>query len=143
MQPLMQPYVVWALIGMTGYSCTSLFVKLAVRAGLSGYAVLAVASVVVLAATLAIVLVRGDLATASFNRVALGWSLAAGLALAVAVSSFFRALASGPASLVVPIYGLFIAGGALLGVLVLHEPLTLRKTAGLGTALIAIWLLAA
>jgi bacterial/archaeal transporter family protein len=139
----MPPYVVWALIGMTGYSFTSLFVKLAVRAGLGGYVVLAVASVVVLVATAAIVLVRGDLAAASFNRAALGWSLAAGIALAVAVSSFFRALASGPASLVVPIYGLFIAGGAVLGMMVLHEPLTARKAAGLGAALIAIWLLAA
>jgi transporter family protein len=139
----MQPYVIWALIGMAGYSFTSLFVKLAARAGMSGYGVLAVASVVVLAAAAGIIAWRGEVDAAAFSRAGFGWSLAAGAALAVAVSSFFRALASGPASLVVPIYGLFIAGGAILGLLVLHEPLTARKAAGLVSALVAIWLLAA
>ncbi len=139
----MQPYVIWALIGMTGYSFTSLFVKLAARAGMSGTAVLAVASVVVLVAAVGIVAWRGELTAATFARTGFGWSLVAGVALAVAVSSFFRALALGPASVVVPIYGLFIAGGAILGLLVLHEPLTARKAAGLVSALVAIWLLAA
>ena len=47
------------------------------------------------------------------------WAIAGGIALTVAVSSLFHALSLGPANVVVPIYGMFIVGGALLGVLVL------------------------
>ena len=47
-----------------------------------------------------------------------------GLALTVAVTSLFHALSLGPANVVVPIYGMFIVGGSLLGVLFLGEPMT-------------------
>ena len=58
------------------------------------------------------------------------------------MTSLFRALSLGPASIVVPIYGMFIVGGAVLGVLFLHEPVTARKLAGIGFAAISILLLA-
>ncbi|MGH7975627.1 MAG: EamA family transporter [Limisphaerales bacterium] len=60
----------------------------------------------------------------------------------VAVMPLFRVLSLGPASIAVPIYGMFIVGGAILGILVLHEPLTLRKAAGIGLAVVSISLLA-
>jgi drug/metabolite transporter (DMT)-like permease len=37
---------------------------------------------------------------------------------------------------------MFIVGGAVLGILFLHEPLTLRKAAGIGLAIISIFLIA-
>ena len=51
--------------------------------------------------------------------IALAWAIAGGLALTVAVTSLFHALSLGPANVVVPIYGMFIVGGSLLGVLFL------------------------
>lgn len=54
----------------------------------------------------------------------LAWAIAGGLALTVAVTSLFQALSLGPANVVVPIYGMFIVGGSLLGVLFLGEPMT-------------------
>jgi transporter family protein len=60
----------------------------------------------------------------------------------LAVTSLFRALSLGPASVVVPIYGMFIVGGAVLGILFLHEPLTIRKAAGIALAAASILLLA-
>ena len=60
----------------------------------------------------------------------------------MAVTSLFRALSLGPASVVVPIYGMFIVGGAVLGILFLHEPLTIRKAAGIALAAASILLLA-
>ena len=50
-----------------------------------------------------------------------------GVALVIAVVFYFLALSEGPTSVVVPIYGMFIVGGAVLGLVFLHEPLTLRK----------------
>lgn len=42
-----QSYVLWALIGMAGYSFATLFVKLAERARMPSFAALAVATLVV------------------------------------------------------------------------------------------------
>ena len=138
----MRAYVVWALIGMIGYSFTTLFVKLAVRTGhISSFAVLAVATTMVAVSSVATAVMRGELATVpSHADVALLWACATGLSLTIAVSSLFRALALGPASVVVPLYGMFIIGGAVLGVLFLNEPLSLKKVAGLTAAVAGAYL---
>lgn len=44
--------------------------------------------------------------------------------------------------MVVPIYGMFIVGGSLLGVLFLGEPMTWNKIAGLVAAVIGVILIA-
>ena len=56
--------------------------------------------------------------------------------------SLFHALSLGPANVVVPIYGMFIVGGSLLGVLFLGEPMAWHKIAGLAAAVIGIVLIA-
>jgi bacterial/archaeal transporter family protein len=58
------------------------------------------------------------------------------------VLSLFHALSLGPANVVVPIYGMFIVGGSLLGILVLGEPMAWHKIAGLAAAVIGIVLVA-
>jgi bacterial/archaeal transporter family protein len=139
----MRAYVVWALIGMAGYSFTTLFVKLAVRTGhISSFAVLAVATSMVAVSSVAIAVMRGELAAvpSQANTVALLWACATGLSLTIAVSSLFRALALGPASIVVPLYGMFIIGGAALGVLFLNEALSPKKIAGLTAAVLGAYL---
>jgi hypothetical protein len=62
------------------------------------------------------------------------WSLTAGVALSIAVTSLFRALELGPASVVVPIYGMFVVGGFILGVVLLGETITFPKAVGLVAA---------
>ena len=139
-------HIAWALVGMVGYSFTTLFVKLATRGGqLSSFMVLAIACVFTLASTACIVVARGDLQRLSARDLvgtSAWFAYATGIALTVAVTSLFRALSLGPASSVVPIYGMFIVGGAVLGILFLHEPLTARKLLGIGLAAASIVLLA-
>jgi transporter family protein len=53
----------------------------------------------------------------------------------------FRALELGPASVVVPIYGMFIVGGFVLGVALLNEPLTLAKSIGIAAAVAGVFLI--
>ena len=138
-------YISWALIGMAGYSAVTLFVKLATRSGyFSSYLVLAIATVIVAAAAVSISLLHGD-----FRNLAAGdlvnpdalWSYAAGVALTIAVASLFRALSLGPASSVVPIYGMFIVGGSILAMMFLGEPVSLRKVLGVGLAVASIVLI--
>ncbi len=139
-------HVAWALIGMVGYSLTTLLVKLATRDGrFPSFLVLAIASVFVMTTAVGIVLVRGDLSRLGpkdFLSPNAALAYATGIALTVAVSSLFRALSLGPASVVVPIYGMFIVGGALLGIVFLGEPVTVRKMIGIGLAAASIFLLA-
>jgi transporter family protein len=138
-------YITWALIGMVGYSFTTLLVKFATRSGqFSSFLVLAIACVITFTTAVSVTLFRGDLQHVSvkdFAGSSAWYAYATGIALTVAVMSLFRALSLGPASIVVPIYGMFIVGGAVLGIAFLHEPLTARKVVGIGLAVISIFLL--
>lgn len=140
----MPTYVLWALLGMAGYSFGTLFVKLAERGGAtSTYIVLAIASTIVALVSIAVVAFRGEVRAMLFDldRGALFWAIMAGIALTVAVTSLFHALSLGPANVVVPIYGMFIIGGALLGVVFLGEPMTWNKIMGLAAAVIGVVLI--
>lgn len=139
-------HIGWALAGMVGYSLTTLFVKLATRDGtLAAFRVLAVAVPIVCTSVWAITLATGGASATAWQGLRganLVWTIAAGVVLALAVSSLFRALALGPASVVVPIYGMFILGGALLGIVVLGEALTPRKALGMVLAVSGVVLIA-
>lgn len=139
-------YVGWALLGMTGYSATTLFVKLATRDHvLPAFNVLAISVLIVSTCVWIITLSAGmwnrQVVSSFYGQDGL-WTLAAGVALTIAVSSLFRALSLGPASVVVPIYGMFIVGGAILGVVVLGEAVTATKATGLALAVVGVLLIA-
>ena len=61
--------------------------------------------------------------------------------MAIAVTSLFRALQLGPASVVVPVYGMFIVGGFVLGVIFLGEILTPAKLVGVAAAVAGVYLI--
>ncbi len=131
---------------MVGYSLVTLFVKLATRSGeASSFYVLAIAILIVGSVAWAIAILGGDFTgfTASdLAKPSTLWSYATGVALIVAVASLFKALSLGPATEVVPIYGMFVVGGALLGIIFLNEPLTNRKLLGIAFAALSIYLIA-
>jgi transporter family protein len=141
-----KPYLLWAIIGMVGYSFTALFVKLATASGrFSSFFILLLAGLIVFPTAAVIVLQRGDLKTLAWSDFATKdalFALGTGIALTVAVTSFFLALSLGAASVVVPIYGMFIVGGAVLGIVFLHEPITARKLIGIALAAASIYLIA-
>jgi len=139
-------YLLWAFIGMIGYSVTATMVKLATQSGrFSSYFVLMISSAMVVTTSTAITILRGDIKNFSRDNLASAdgmFALGAGVALVIAVVFYFLALSEGPTSIVVPIYGMFIVGGAVLGLVFLHEPFTLRKVLGILLAAISIYLIA-
>jgi transporter family protein len=142
----MQSYILWALLGMAGYSAMTILVKIAERTGegtVSTYMVLAVSTTIVSIFAIAVVAWRGELKALIFDLETepLLWAIAGGIALTIAVSSLFHALSLGPANVVVPIYGMFIVGGSLLGVLFLGEPFTWNKIIGLAAAVAGVILI--
>lgn len=64
-----------------------------------------------------------------------------GTFLAVGLLAYYRALALGPVSVVVPVYGLFIAISSVIGIVVLEESLTVRKGLGIAFAVLAVVLM--
>ena len=69
------------------------------------------------------------------------WGMGAGLFVFIALYNFARALASGAVSIVAPIFRLSFMVTTVLAVVLLGEPLTAWKLAGLAAALGALWLL--
>jgi bacterial/archaeal transporter family protein len=69
-------------------------------------------------------------------------AVAAGLAGGFALFFFLKALASGPAGVVVPLTSLYPVVTVLLGLIFLHEGLNLRHLTGIILAAAAVWLLA-
>ena len=99
----------------------------------------------VVATSTTITILRGDIKAFSRENFASAdgiFAIGAGMALVIAVVFYFLALSEGPTSVVVPIYGMFIVGGAVLGLVLLHEPLTLRKALGILLAAVSIYLIA-
>ena len=69
------------------------------------------------------------------------WGMAAGLFVFVALYNFARSLKLGSVSIVAPIFRLSFTVTAVLAVLILGEPMTAFRLAGLALALAAVWLL--
>ena len=70
-------------------------------------------------------------------------ALAAGIAGGVGFLYFFVALTKGPASIVIPLTSLYVAVASALAVILLSEPLTIKKILGILSAILAMVLLAA
>ncbi len=131
---------------MIGYSVTATLVKLATQSGrFSSYFVLMISSAMVVATSTTITVLRGDIKTFSRDNLASAdgmFALGAGVTLVIAVVFYFLALSQGPTSVVVPIYGMFVVVGAVLGLVFLHEPFTVRKALGILLAAVSIYLIA-
>lgn len=69
------------------------------------------------------------------------WGMGAGLFVFIALYHFARSLRSGAVSIIAPVFRLSFTVTVVLAVLLLGEPLTAFKLAGLAAALVAIWLL--
>jgi transporter family protein len=133
-------YVLWAVFSMVSYSFVFLFGKLAMEE-LPAFTVMTIAVSFVMVASVLVTAATGDWQLTSVTDTHVLFAYAAGLTLTGAVVGYFRALSTGPASVFVPIYGMFIAGGAILGILVLNEPASPKKLLGLGLATIAVLLI--
>ncbi|SER60341.1 EamA family transporter [Natrinema salaciae] len=67
--------------------------------------------------------------------------VAMGVLLTVGLLTYYRALALGPVSIVVPIYGLFIVISSLVGIVAFDETVTGRKIAAIALSVLAIALM--
>ncbi|MEX2599035.1 MAG: EamA family transporter [Dehalococcoidia bacterium] len=134
-------YVGWALLAMITYGTAAIFLKLAFR-GITPGTALIVANIFVIGAGIIWSYASGVpiQRQLGFNQPTL-YLLLAGALLGVSISSYYKALSLGSASVVVPIFALSFTVAAILGFLVLGEPLKLTRILGLVFAAAAIVLL--
>ncbi|MHB9073839.1 MAG: EamA family transporter [Desulfobaccales bacterium] len=86
-------------------------------------------------------LLMEGLGPVSWQPWGVGAAVGSGIAMAVALLFFLKALARGPALVVVPLTALYPAVTVALSWIFLREALTLRHLIGLALALAAVWLL--
>jgi drug/metabolite transporter (DMT)-like permease len=129
---------VWLALGaMVLLGFVDLVYKRGAAAGVQAHHFLMLQGWFFLPGVLAYGVVTGTFAPAPYML----WGMAAGLFVLVALYNFARALRSGAVSVIAPIFRLSFTVTTALAALLLREPLTAWKLAGLAAALCAVWLL--
>lgn len=134
-------YLYWAVLALVSYTLVAPLLSVITREVPSDVAALITNSVLVLAA-LGLVLYRdrGVLEYLNPSHPQAVQMYIAGVLLAIGILAYYRALATGPVSVVVPIFGMFIVTSSIVGIAFLEESLTARKLAGIGFAALAVYL---
>ena len=134
-------YVAWAIVAMMGYGVTAVILKLALRDIPPGVAIVITNAVLVLAGV-GLVLYRGEQVAAhlSLSRPML-LTILAGLTLSLSIIGYYIALSRGPASVVVPIFAMYVLVATFIGLAFLGEEVKLTRVVGVILAGGAIFLL--
>lgn len=134
-------YLSWALLALVAYTFVAPLMSVATTDVPSDVAVV-VSNTMLLVAAGAVVAVSNEPIREYLTHPDAPYMYAAGICLAVGILAYYRALSMGPVSVVVPIFGMFIVTSSLVGFVALNEPLTARKVAGIGFAVLAVYLTA-
>ncbi len=132
-------YLLWAIVAMFAYTMVAPLTSIALEDIPTGVVVLVTNTVLILGA-IGVILATRESAVTYLSHPKAPYMYAAGVFLAIGIIAYYQALAAGPVSVVVPIFGMFIALSSIIGIVALDEPLTARKAVGIGLAVVAIYL---
>ena len=134
-------YIGWVVIAMVGYGAMAAVLKVALRSIPPEVAVI-INNFILVGAGILFAAYRGvkipDHLSLNLPTLLL---VVSGLLLSVSIISFYMALSRGPASIVVPIFGMNIAIVSILGFMVLGEPVNASRVLGIAMAGGSIFLL--
>ncbi|QSX00007.1 EamA family transporter [Haloterrigena alkaliphila] len=133
-------YLLLSVVAFAAYSLVAPLLKVAMETIPSTTAVF-MSNAVMLALIGALMAVRGTSPRPYLSHPKTSYIVAWGTLLAVGLLAYYRALALGPVSVVVPVYGLFIALSSIIGIVALEETLTVRKGLGIAFAVLAVVLM--
>ena len=132
-------YIVYAVLALVAYSLVPPLVDIATEEIPSNTTAL-ISNTILVVVALAAVVYTGEWDVSNFTGRNAVYAYTAGVFLAVGILAYYRALALGPVSVVVPIFGMFIVGSAVVGVVVFDETVTARKVVGVALAVVAVYL---
>ena len=132
-------YVAWAVVALVGYSVFTPLASLATDEIPSTVVALVANSMLALSAA-AVIVYRDEAVVPHLTGGNAVYMYAAGVFLSVGIIAYYQALGAGPVSVVVPIFGMFLVGSALLGVVFLGDPLNAKKALGILLAAVGVYL---
>lgn len=132
-------YILWVIVGLLGYSIVAPITSF-VTEDVPPTAGLFLATAVFLVVTSAVILFVGVPELRYVVSTEAMYIYLAGLFLTIGILSYTKALEFGPVSVVVPIFGMFIVGSSVLGILFLNEQLTVSRLGGIICASLSIYL---
>ena len=132
-------YLWYALVALVAYAAVAPLTKVAMQE-LPADTVALVTNGMLVVGTLTLVLATDRPLLSALTHERAPYMYAAGACLTVGILAYYRALAGGPVSVVVPIFGLFLVASSVIGIVVLDEALTVRKGVGIVLAVVAVFL---
>ena len=135
-------YLPWALVALGAYSFVAPLMSVATTGEVRIPSTVAamIANTTLVVGTVAVVAYTGGAVGPYLSHPKTPYVLAGGAFLTVGILAYYRALALGPVSVVVPVFGLFLVVSSVIGVVFLDEAMTARKGAGIVLALVAVYL---
>jgi len=134
-------YVVITLIGMVTMAVGMLFFNMATKM-ISPRVATLVSHAVILTVVFCWIKILGERILPTLKQGMPVWyALAAGLLFAVGLLALAEGLARGPATTVVPIWGSYIVGTAILAVVFLDAPMNITKGIGIALTFLGIVLI--
>jgi len=135
-------YIAWALIALAGYTIFTPLAQIATQQVPSTVVALVANSILAISALVVVLYTNSGDIGQYLSGDALLYMLGAGVFLTVGILTYYRALSAGPISVVTPIFGMYLVGSSIIGIVALGEPLSIRKATGIALAVVAIYLTA-
>jgi transporter family protein len=135
-------YLPWALLALVAYTLVAPLLSVATTGDpkMPSFVAALFTNTILVASTVGVVAITGENAGAYLTHPKAPYVYAAGIALTVGILAYYRALSLGPVSVVAPVFGMFLVTSSIIGILFLEEALTARKVAGVGLAIVAVYL---
>ena len=132
-------YLWYAFLALAAYTLVAPLTKIATQE-IPADTVAFVTNGILAIAALALVVATDRPILSALTHEHAPYMYAAGACLAVGIIAYYRALSTGPVSVVVPIFGLFLVASSVVGIVFLDETLTARKALGIVLAVVAVFL---
>lgn len=135
-------YLPWAILALVAYALVPPLLNVATTGSVrmpSNVAAL-YSNLVLVIGTVAIVVYNREAALTYVSHPTFKYVVLAGVFLTIGIVAYYRALSLGPVSVVSPIFGMFLVLSSVIGIAFLNESLTARKVAGIGLAIVAVYL---
>lgn len=130
-------YLLWVMIALLAYSVVAPLTSIVMQ-DVPPTPGLFLSTLVFLVIATGVMVATGTADPTYATTVEAGYVYVAGVFLAVGILAYTAALEAGPVSVVVPIFGMFIVGSSVLGVVFLDETMSATRAAGILCAVLAI-----
>lgn len=134
-------YLLWVMVALVAYSLTPPLTSV-ITEDVPPETALFLTTAVFLVLAFGVMVLTGTVDPSYAVVPAAAYIYVAGVFLSVGILAYFAALKAGPVSVVVPIYGMFIVGSSVIGIVALDEALTPTRAGGILCAFLAIYLTA-